>query len=116
MLSVTLILPNIYNTYRIPCGQNDTAHLRTNKKLFAQHRHADVLPGAIDFVFPQSNHPLAAQCVRRILPHRFDAALEQMQLPVRFHRRRSHQMTVQGPELLDAGATADKVQGFAVFL
>lgn len=79
-----------------------------------QHRHADILPCPIDFVFPQTQNPLAALDVLGIFPHRLDARFEQMQLAVRLELSWPQQVTVERPPLLDRGTASDKVQRLAI--
>lgn len=68
-------VPNAQMVLGVLGAERDATYLLSDEKLLAQHGHAHVLPRPVDFILPQTDDPFAAFCIRRVLPHWFDAAL-----------------------------------------
>lgn len=77
-------VPNGQQVFGILRRKDDAADFRTDEELLTKHGHANVLPSPVHFVLPQPEDPLSAFDVLRVLPHRLDATLKEVQLAIGF--------------------------------
>lgn len=81
--------------------------LLSHHELFSQHGQNNVLPEPAGQTFPQPDDPLPSVLISFILPHGFDSLFKQVEVRVASQISRSHQVTVEFPELLHRCDRAD---------
>lgn len=88
-------------------GHYGSTDLFSHHELLSQHRQHDVLPEPTGQTFTQPDYPLPPTAVRLVLPHGFDALLEQVEVAVSTQITWTNQVTVKPPELLHRRHGAD---------
>ena len=91
-------------------AHDGAANLLADHELLAEHGQDDVLPASVGDALAQADDPLAAVAIRLVLPHGFDAFLEEVKVGVAVEVAGTREVAVKRPKLLARRESADAAQ------